>query len=107
MHAHVSAACDCPALRRLLTRARMCAQVSVCPGGVPTGFTYFIPQEEHLESRVVTRAFMEAKMTVAMAGRCARHSVPPQLALKNTLWTLPCAVPQLPPDIALWALPCA
>ena len=46
-------------------------QVSVCPGGVPTGYTYFIPQEEHLESRVVTRAYMEAKMVVGMAGRCA------------------------------------
>ena len=44
-------------------------QVSICPGGVPTGYTYFIPQEEHLESRVVTRAYMEAKMVVAMSGR--------------------------------------
>ena len=44
-------------------------QVSVCPGGVPTGYTYFIPQEEHLESRVVTRSYMEAKMVVAMSGR--------------------------------------
>ncbi len=46
-------------------------QVSICPGGVPTGYTYFIPQEEHLESRVVTRAYMEAKMVVAMSGRSA------------------------------------
>jgi hypothetical protein len=44
-------------------------QVSVCPGGATTGFTYFIPQEEHLETRVVTRQYMEAKMTVGMAGR--------------------------------------
>jgi len=36
---------------------------------MPTGYTYFIPQEEHLESRVVTRGFMEAKMVVASAGR--------------------------------------
>ena len=49
----------------------MCAaQVSVCPGGVPTGYTYFIPQEEMLESRVVTRGYMEARMVVALAGRC-------------------------------------
>ena len=46
--------------------------MSICPGGVPTGYTYFIPQEEHLESRVVTRSYMEAKMVVALAGRCAK-----------------------------------
>ena len=45
-------------------------QVSACPGGVTTGYTYFIPSEEHLESRVTTRGFMEARMTVALAGRC-------------------------------------
>ena len=44
-------------------------QVSVCPGGVPTGYTYFIPHEEHLESRVVTRGYMEARMVVGIAGR--------------------------------------
>lgn len=38
---------------------------------MPTGYTYFIPQEEHLESRVVTRAYLEAKMVVAMSGRSA------------------------------------
>ena len=48
-------------------------QVSVCPGGVPTGYTYFIPQEEHLESRVVTRAYMESRMVVHIAGRCEGH----------------------------------
>lgn len=46
-------------------------QVSVCPGGAATGYTYFLPSEEHLEARVVTRGFMEARLTVAMAGRCA------------------------------------
>ena len=49
-------------------------QVSICPGGVPTGYTYFIPQEEHLESRVVTRAYLEARGGVAVSGR----GVPPQ-----------------------------
>ena len=44
-------------------------QVSICPGGVPTGYTYFIPQEEHLESRIITRSYMEAKMVVALSGR--------------------------------------
>ncbi len=47
------------------------AQVSVCPGGVPTGYTYFIPQEELLESRVMTRGYMESRMVVLLAGRCA------------------------------------
>ena len=36
-----------------------------------TGYTYFIPSEEHLESRVTTRSFMEARMVVALAGRRA------------------------------------
>ena len=49
--------------------------MSICPGGVPTGYTYFIPQEEHLESRVVTRSYMEAKMVVALAGRCAEKLI--------------------------------
>ncbi len=50
-------------------KQHLCVQVSVCPGGVPTGYTYFIPQEEHLESRVVTRGYMEARMVVGIAGR--------------------------------------
>ena len=45
-------------------------QVSVCPGGLATGYTYFIPQESHLESQVVTRGYLEGRMTVGMAGRC-------------------------------------
>ena len=57
------------------------AQVSVCPGGVPTGYTYFIPQEEHLESRVVTRAYMESRMVVGMAGRCGGPNPPAVCAL--------------------------
>lgn len=47
----------------------MSVQVSVCPGGVASGYTYFIPQEEHLESSVVTRGYMEARLVVGMAGR--------------------------------------
>jgi hypothetical protein len=50
-------------------------QVAVCPGGIPTGYTYFIPSEEHLESRIVTRGFMEGKLVVSMAGRCAERLV--------------------------------
>ena len=34
-----------------------------------TGYTYFIPQEEHLESSVVTRGYLEGRMVVGMAGR--------------------------------------
>lgn len=47
------------------------AQVVACPGGVAVGHTYFIPSEEHLESGITTRAFMEAKLVVCLAGRCA------------------------------------
>lgn len=50
-------------------------QVSVCPGGLASGYTYFIPQEEHLESQVVTRGYLEGRMVVGMAGRCL-HFLP-------------------------------
>ncbi|PSC74371.1 ATP-dependent zinc metalloprotease chloroplastic [Micractinium conductrix] len=50
-------------------------RVSVCPGGVATGYTYFLPLEETLESRIITKGYMEAKMVVAMAGRCAERLV--------------------------------
>ena len=46
-------------------------QVSVCPGGLASGYTYFIPQEEHLESHVVTRGYLEGRMVVGLAGRQA------------------------------------
>ena len=49
----------------------VCSQVVACPGGVAVGHTYFIPSEEHLESGITTRAFMEAKLVVCLAGRCA------------------------------------
>lgn len=45
----------------------------MCPGGRAKGYTYFIPQEEHLESRIITRAYMEAKLTVSLAGRSAPY----------------------------------
>jgi len=48
-------------------------KVSVCPGGAPTGSTFFLPREERLESRVVTRGYMEAKLVVCLAGRCAER----------------------------------
>ena len=34
-----------------------------------TGYTRFIPNEEQLESNVVTRAHMEGQLVVALAGR--------------------------------------
>lgn len=51
------------------------AKVSICPGGAPTGYSYFVPSEERLEAGVVTRGFMEAKLVVCMAGRCAERLV--------------------------------
>lgn len=50
-------------------------RVSVCPGGLATGYTYFLPMEERLESRITTRAYLESRMVVALAGRCAEQLV--------------------------------
>lgn len=50
-------------------------RVSVCPGGQATGYTYFLPMEERLESRITTRAYMESRIVVALAGRCAERLV--------------------------------
>lgn len=50
-------------------------RVSACPGGLATGHTYFLPMEERLESRVTTRAYLESRMVVAIAGRCAEQLV--------------------------------
>lgn len=47
------------------------SQVVCCPGGLVTGFTRFIPNEEQLESSVITRAHMEGQLVVALAGRSA------------------------------------
>mmetsp|Transcript_28408 Transcript_28408/g.50750 ORF Transcript_28408/g.50750 Transcript_28408/m.50750 type:complete len:912 (-) Transcript_28408:144-2879(-) len=51
------------------------SKMSVCPGGVPTSYSYFIPQEAHLETQVVTRAYMESKLAVLMAGRVAERTL--------------------------------
>lgn len=51
------------------------AKVTLCPGGAATAFTYFVPSEEHIESGVVSRGYMEARLVVAMAGRCAERLV--------------------------------
>lgn len=48
-------------------------KVTICPGGMPTGSTLFLPREERLESRVITRGYMEAKLTVCFGGRCAER----------------------------------
>ena len=39
-------------------------RVVVTPGNAPTGYVYFIPQDAHLETEVVTRSFMEGHMVV-------------------------------------------
>ena len=67
----VGAPC-CPAINRVSAR-----QVAVCPGGQARGYTYCIPSEDRLEAGLLTRSFMETRLTVAMAGRCAltvRHN---------------------------------
>lgn len=46
-------------------------QVSACEGNIPSGFTYLIPSEERLEAKIITRGYMESKLVVCMAGRCA------------------------------------
>lgn len=48
-------------------------QVSICPGGLPTSYSYFIPQEQFLETRIMTRAYMESKLVVLLAGRVAER----------------------------------
>lgn len=53
----------------LLIEVELDVQVVCCPGGLVTGFTRFIPNEEQLESSVITRAHMEGQLVVALAGR--------------------------------------
>ena len=48
-------------------------KVSACPGGIPSGSTFFLPREERLESSVVTRSYMDSKLVVSLAGRCAER----------------------------------
>lgn len=56
-----------PSTHRALPRP-IDVQVSVCPGGLATGYTYFLPKEEVLESRIVMRGYMEAKVCVCGGG---------------------------------------
>ncbi|KAK9861664.1 hypothetical protein WJX84_001635 [Apatococcus fuscideae] len=51
------------------------SKVSACEGNVPSGFTYLIPSEERLEAKIITRGYMESKLVVCMAGRCAEKLV--------------------------------
>jgi cell division protease FtsH len=50
-------------------------RVSICPDNLATGYTYFLPNEERLESLVTTRGFLESKIVVSLAGRCAEKLV--------------------------------
>ena len=43
-------------------------RVVVTPENAPTGYVYFIPQDAHLETEIVTRSFMEGHMTVRLPG---------------------------------------
>lgn len=38
------------------------ARVAVCPDGTAAASTYFLPLEEHLETRIMERSYLEAKM---------------------------------------------
>jgi ATP-dependent Zn protease len=49
-------------------------KIVVTPGGTPTGYTYFIPHDAHLETDVLTLSFMEAHVVV-----CNHSSAPAQL----------------------------
>ena len=46
-------------------------KVVVFPGGQAAGYSYFLPREAHLETGVMSRGYLEACLTVLMAGRCA------------------------------------
>lgn len=72
--------------RRLISIA-LHAQVVSCPNGLAVGHTYFIPSEEHLESGVTTRGFMEAKLVVSLAGRwVCNHLRCLELATGSKFW---------------------
>mgnify|MGYP002631347938 FL=1 len=55
----------------LLPRYEELAKVVCCPGGAPTGFAHFVPLEEHLETGVMTRGYLESLIVARMAGRAA------------------------------------
>lgn len=45
-------------------------RIVVTPDNAPTGYVYFIPQDAHLETEIVTRSFMEAHMVVRTTVVC-------------------------------------
>mmetsp|Transcript_12892 Transcript_12892/g.38943 ORF Transcript_12892/g.38943 Transcript_12892/m.38943 type:complete len:1018 (-) Transcript_12892:2774-5827(-) len=49
------------------------SKIICCPGSEMRGQTMFTPNEEHLEASVTTRGFMESKLVVTLAGRCAER----------------------------------
>lgn len=49
------------------------AKVVACPDGSPTGFAHFIPKEEHLETGIMTRGYLESLIVARMAGRAAER----------------------------------
>jgi cell division protease FtsH len=52
------------------------AKVVSCPGGTSTAsFVHWIPREEHLETGVMNRAYLEATLVVALAGRAGERLV--------------------------------
>ena len=52
------------------------AKVVCCPGGTSTAsFVHWIPREEHLETGLMSRSYLEATITVGLAGRAAERLV--------------------------------
>lgn len=63
-------------------------RIVVTPGNSPTGYVYFIPQDAHLETEVVTRSFMEGHMVVR--GAAVLHGWGPHLYICATSWRNGC-----------------
>jgi cell division protease FtsH len=59
----------------LLPQYEELAKVVCCPGGAPTGYAHFVPLEEHLETGVMTRGYLESLLVARMAGRAAERLV--------------------------------
>lgn len=59
----------------LLPQYEELAKVVACPGGAPTGYAHFVPLEEHLETGVMTRGYLESLIVARMAGRAAERLV--------------------------------
>ena len=52
------------------------AKVVSCPDGTSTAsFVHWIPREEHLETGIMNRAYLEATLTVALAGRAGERLI--------------------------------